>query len=66
MEAEGIANDNLDDQPREPIHEVVIDGLAALKILKHCNDNASSVAGSLLGASSIICTFPPSYNIYRT
>lgn len=51
MEFEGNNTENVDDQPREPIHEVVIDGLAALKILKHCNDNATSVAGSLLGSS---------------
>ena len=34
----------------QPIQEVVIDGLAVLKIVKHCNDNyPSMVAGSLLG-----------------
>jgi translation initiation factor 3 subunit H len=34
----------------EPVTEVVIDGLAVLKIVKHCNDNLPTmVAGSLLG-----------------
>ena len=34
----------------EPLREVVIDGLAVLKIVKHCNDNLPSMsAGSLLG-----------------
>jgi translation initiation factor 3 subunit H len=34
----------------QTIKEVVIDGLAALKIVKHCNDNFPTlVAGSLLG-----------------
>lgn len=34
----------------EPIREVVIDGLAVLKIVKHCDDNFPTfVAGSLLG-----------------
>lgn len=33
-----------------PLREVVIDGLAVLKIVKHCNDNLPSMsAGSLLG-----------------
>jgi translation initiation factor 3 subunit H len=33
-----------------PVREVVIDGLAVMKIVKHCNDNLPSmVAGSLLG-----------------
>lgn len=31
------------------INEVVIDGHAALRIIKHCNDNESLVAGILLG-----------------
>ena len=34
----------------KPIQEVIIDGLAVLKIVKHCNDSLPSlVAGSLLG-----------------
>jgi translation initiation factor 3 subunit H len=33
-----------------PIREVVIDGLTAMRIVKHCNENAPTmVAGSLLG-----------------
>lgn len=37
-------------QPVPLIQEVVIDGLAALRIIKHCNENAPTpVAGSLLG-----------------
>jgi translation initiation factor 3 subunit H len=37
-------------QPRQPIREVLVDGLAALKIVKHCNDNIpTSVVGLLLG-----------------
>jgi translation initiation factor 3 subunit H len=36
--------------PNQPIKEVIIDGLAVLKIVKHCNDSLPSlVAGSLLG-----------------
>jgi len=36
--------------PRDPIQEVVLDTLAALKIIKHCNDNIPSmVTGSILG-----------------
>lgn len=39
-----------DFQPRQPISEVVMDGLVVLKIVKHCNDNIpTGVAGSLLG-----------------
>lgn len=37
-------------QAVQPVREVVIDGLAVLKIVKHCNDNLPTmVAGSLLG-----------------
>jgi len=37
-------------QAQEPVREVHIDGLAALKIVKHCNENLPSmVTGSLLG-----------------
>eukprot|EP01040_Poterioochromonas_malhamensis_P003419 gene3419-3643_t len=37
-------------EPTPLIQEVVIDGLAALRIIKHCNENAPTmVAGSLLG-----------------
>lgn len=37
-------------EPVPLIQEVVIDGLAALRIIKHCNENAPTmVAGSLLG-----------------
>ena len=33
-----------------PIKEVIIDGLAVLKIVKHCNESMPTfVAGSLLG-----------------
>lgn len=36
--------------PSQPVREVVIDGLAVLKIVKHCNENLPTlVAGSLLG-----------------
>jgi translation initiation factor 3 subunit H len=39
----------MEDTPA-PIREVIIDGLAVLKIVKHCNDNLPTmVAGSLLG-----------------
>jgi translation initiation factor 3 subunit H len=37
-------------EPVPLVREVVIDGLAALRIIKHCNENAPTmVAGSLLG-----------------
>ena len=37
-------------QAQEPVREVHIDGVAVLKIVKHCNDSLPSmVAGSLLG-----------------
>ena len=37
-------------QAQEKVREVHIDGVAVLKIVKHCNDNLPSmVAGSLLG-----------------
>jgi len=37
-------------QQQLPIREVIIDGLAVLKIVKHCNDSLPTmVAGSLLG-----------------
>eukprot|EP01038_Epipyxis_sp_PR26KG_P007890 gene7890-10706_t len=40
----------LDEISAVPIREVVIDGLAAMKIVKHCNENLPSMcAGSLLG-----------------
>jgi translation initiation factor 3 subunit H len=32
-----------------PVAEVHIDGLALMKIVKHCNDNNANVVGSLLG-----------------
>ncbi len=39
----------MEDAPA-PVREVIIDGLAVLKIVKHCNDNLPTmVAGSLLG-----------------
>lgn len=39
-----------DEQVVQPVREVVIDGLAVLKIVKHCNDSLPTmVAGSLLG-----------------
>jgi translation initiation factor 3 subunit H len=48
----------------EPIREVVIDCLAVLKIVKHCNDNLPMmVAGSLLGLDNhgvleVTCVYP--------
>ena len=48
----------------EPIREVVIDCLAVMKIVKHCNDNLPSmVAGSLLGIDNagvleVTCVYP--------
>jgi translation initiation factor 3 subunit H len=39
-----------DEQVVQPIREVIIDGLAVLKIVKHCHDSLPTmVAGSLLG-----------------
>jgi translation initiation factor 3 subunit H len=35
--------------PVPPVREVVVDTLAALRIMKHVNDNSTLVAGSLLG-----------------
>ena len=36
--------------PQVPVREVHVDGIAALKIMKHCNENLPTmVAGSLLG-----------------
>ena len=38
----------------QPLRKVVIDGLAVLKIIKHCNDNLPSMsAGSLLGLDNV-------------
>lgn len=43
-------DDNYPASAKQIINEVIIDGLAVLKIVKHCNDNLPSlVAGSLLG-----------------
>lgn len=40
-------------QQQPPIREVVIDGIAVLKIVKHCNESLPTmVAGSLLGLDS--------------
>ena len=48
----------------ERVREVVIDGVAVMKIIKHCNDNLPTmVAGSLLGLDingvlEVTYTFP--------
>lgn len=46
-----VEPDSLEEiQAQQPIREVIIDGLAVLKIVKHCNDSLPTmVAGSLLG-----------------
>lgn len=61
---DGQDNNNEENQQRQPIREVVVDGLAVLKIMKHCNDNIPTmVVGSLLGLDyngilQISYTFP--------
>ena len=43
-------HDDHDNRRQDRVREVVIDGLAVLKIVKHCNENLPTmVAGSLLG-----------------
>lgn len=50
MKKEFQETDVLAEKSNEPIKEVIIDGLAVLKIVKHCNDQLPTmVAGSLLG-----------------